>query len=73
MSNKRNLTTTLDIKVKLNKYTGYVVPIAVYASQTLLSNNTNLHELKIDRIWECHKINIYRCTKKLGYKVKHLF
>ena len=43
---KRNLSSSCDWKVKLNAYTGYVVPIAVYASQTWLPSRTNLHEFE---------------------------
>ena len=34
------------LKVKLNAYTGYVVPIAVYASQTQLPSRSNLCEFE---------------------------
>ena len=43
---KRNLSSSCDRKVKLNAYTGYVVPIAIYASQTRLPSRSNLHEFK---------------------------
>ena len=43
---KRNLTSNCNWRIKLNAYAGYVVPIAVYASQTWLPNKGNLTEFE---------------------------
>ena len=43
---KRNLTSNCNWRIKLNAYTGYIVPIAVYASQTWLPNKGNLAEFE---------------------------
>ena len=43
---KRNLTSNCNWRIKLNAYTGYVVPIAVSASQTWLPNKENLTEFE---------------------------
>ena len=43
---KCNLSSSFDWKVKLNAYTGYVVPIPVYAFQTWLPSRSNLHDFE---------------------------
>ena len=43
---KRNLTSACHWKVKLNACTGYVVPIATYASQTWWPSKENLQEFE---------------------------
>ena len=43
---KRILTSNCNWRIKLNVYAGYVVQIAVYASQTWLPNNGNLTEFE---------------------------
>ena len=43
---KRNLTSNCNWRIKFNAYTGYVVPISVYASQSWLLNKGNLTEFE---------------------------
>ena len=43
---KRILSNSCGWKVKLNSYTGYVVPIAVYASQKWLPSRSNIQKFE---------------------------
>ena len=43
---KRNLTKNFSNETKVNAYTGYVVPIATYASPTWLSNRASAQKLE---------------------------
>ena len=43
---KRNLSSSCESKVKLNAHSGYIVPIAVYLSETWLPSRGNLHEFE---------------------------